>query len=64
VIGQGARDRHPLLLTARQLVWPVIGPARQPNQLEQLAHSSIALPRMGADEPEWHFDVFGGRQDG
>ena len=46
-VGERARDRHALLLAARQLVRPVIGALAQADQLEQLADALVALPGLG-----------------
>ena len=49
--GEGARQRHPLLLAAGQLVRPAPGDvAGEPDELEQLAHPG-PVPALGAGEP-------------
>ena len=63
LVGQRPCNGHPLLLAARQLVRPMVGPVRQAHQLEQLADPLLALRRLRSDQPQRHLDVLRGRQD-
>ena len=62
-VGEGAGDRDPLLLAARQLVGAVPGTLAQADELEQVLDPPIASARLGVHEPERDLDVLGGGQD-
>ena len=62
-VGEGAGDRDPLLLAARQLVRAVLRPRLEPDELEQLGDAPVALRGSAADEPQRDLDVLGRGQD-
>jgi hypothetical protein len=61
---QGAGDGDALLLAARELRGPVVRPAGEADEAEQLVDPAVALDRIGGEQPERDLDVLGGAQDG
>jgi len=56
-VDQRARDRHPLALSARQLVGPVLDAIREPDQRQRLARAAPALLVLDPGVDQRQLDV-------
>src|SRR5262245_39163993 len=51
------RDRHPLLLATRKLIWPVSKAMPQTNFLKGGLGASMAITYVDARINQWHLDI-------